>query len=526
MPRIIPLLLSLGAIVLSTAAAAADLKIALVGDSTVCRYPDGSRQRGWGELLPEFLSPGVTVLNEAKAGASTKTFPAERWQRVIAARPDFVLIQFGHNDSHAKDKPESTDAATDFRDNLRRYVAEARAARIEPILVTPVHRRTFRFNHELTGELLPYAEAIKAVGAELSVPVIDLHELSGRLYLSLGEAGSDAFTMNQPDNADRPGKGDRTHFTEHGAREMARLVAHALKGLAPKLDTAMLPDAVNPAPPVPSPVFDTAQPDDQPVEKAVVSTEKPRNTLPTLWIIGDSTVRTTTNGMMGWGDAVGPFFDPAKINLVNRAVGGRSTRTFLTEGRWDKVLAQLRPGDVVLMQFGHNDASPVDEKPPVTPATRCRGTLRGNGDETADVFNILTNQPETVHSYGWYLRRFITTARDKGAVPIVCSPVPRKIWIDNGKTVQRSDDSWALWARQAAEQAGARFIDLNDIIAREYERIGSAAVEPLFADKATHTSPSGATVNARAMVSGLNTLADNPLAFALSPGGLAVSPKL
>jgi lysophospholipase L1-like esterase len=85
-----------------------------------------------------------------------------------------------------------------------------------------------------TAELKPYADAMKAVAAELSVPVIDLYELSGSLYQQLGEEGSTAFTMNQADNADRPGQGDRTHFTEHGAREMARLVAAELAGQIPK----------------------------------------------------------------------------------------------------------------------------------------------------------------------------------------------------------------------------------------------------------------------------------------------------
>lgn len=232
--RILPLLLSLCVMMVPTISAA-EPKVALVGDSTVCVYPKESRQRGWGESLPEFLTADAVVINEAKPGASTKNFPAERWDRVRAAKPDFILIQFGHNDSHAKGRPESTDAATDYRDNLRRYVREARATGARPILVTPVHRRTFLPDGTLTTELKPYADAMKAVAAELSVPVIDLHELSGELYRRLGEDGSTAFTINHTDSADRPGKLDRTHFTAHGAREMARLVATGLRGIEPRL---------------------------------------------------------------------------------------------------------------------------------------------------------------------------------------------------------------------------------------------------------------------------------------------------
>ena len=70
------------------------------------------------------------------------------------------------------------------------------------------------------------------------------------------------------------------------------------------------------------------------------------------------------------------YFDAAKINVVNRAVGGLSSRTYLTQGDWDRVLAMLKPGDFVMMQFGHNDGGPLDD------AARARGTLKGTGEET------------------------------------------------------------------------------------------------------------------------------------------------
>lgn len=258
--------------------------------------------------------------------------------------------------------------------------------------------------------------------------------------------------------------------------------------------------------------------DDQPVEKDAGGQTKTNTSLPTFWIIGDSTVKVGSKGQRGWGDELGPFFDPKKINLVNRAIGGRSSRTFLTDGRWDTILKELRRGDVVIMQFGHNDASPINEEPPVNKSTRARGVIRDNSDNTVDVVNILTGKPETVHSYGWYLRHFVTTAREKGATAIICSPIPRKSWDKDGK-INRTTDSWSLWAKQAAEQSGAQFIDLNEIIARAYERIGQAAVEPLFGDKGTHTSPAGAAFNAKAVVSGLNGLTPNALAFGLSEEG-------
>lgn len=271
----------------------------------------------------------------------------------------------------------------------------------------------------------------------------------------------------------------------------------------------------------------TGELDEQPVESSLTTArvEMPGSSLPTLWIMGDSTVKVGTPGQRGWGEEIPAFFDPTKIRVLNHAIGGRSSRTFLTEGRWDAITGQLRPGDFVLIQFGHNDSSPINEDPPINASTRARGTLRGNGDESVFVEqNILTGKPETVHTYGWYLRRYITDAVSKGATPIVCSPIPRKSWSPEGK-VNRASSGYGLWARQAAEQAGALFIDLNEIIARGYEALGPSEVDHHFADKATHTTPLGATFNARSVVAGLQALpAGNPLADYLSPAGAAIAP--
>lgn len=264
--------------------------------------------------------------------------------------------------------------------------------------------------------------------------------------------------------------------------------------------------------------------DDQPVETEIPATPHSTPTdLPTCWIIGDSTVKVGTPGQRGWGDEITPFFNTTKIRVLNRAIGGRSSRTFLSEGRWDAILKELKPGDFVIMQFGHNDASPINEDPPIQPTTRSRGVIRNNSDEAVDIVNVLTGKAETVRSYGWYLRHFANSSLQRGAMPVICSPIPRKQWDAQGK-IARTTHSWSLWARQAASQTGAAFIDLNEIIATAYERIGPAAVEPLFADRGTHTSKTGAAFNARAVVSGLRALPNDPFHFAWSDLGHAVPP--
>ena len=225
--------------------------------------------------------------------------------------------------------------------------------------------------------------------------------------------------------------------------------------------------------------------------------------LPTLFIIGDSTVRNHTKGLMGWGDPITSHFDTSKINVVNRALGGRSSRTFLTEGLWDKTLAEMKAGDFVLMQFGHNDGGSL--------AASYRASIKGNGDETQEVTDAKTGKKKVVHTYGWYMRRYISDAKAKGATPIALSPVPRNIWKDP-QTVARSSGDYGKWAQEAAKAENIPFIDLNDIIARHYEALGPDKVKAAyFPGDHTHTSPEGAELNAASVVEGLRALPRCPL---------------
>ena len=209
------------------------LCIVIIGDSTVCDYKEDHPCRGWGQFIHEYFKDTVRVSNHAASGRSSKTFIAEgRWQRALAEKPDFVLIQFGHNDSHGPARPEATDAATDYCDFLRRYIDEARAAGATPILVTPMHRRTFDADSKLTDILHPYADAMKAVAAEKKTPLIDLHTASGELFQKLGKDGC-------PELANAPT--DFTHFNEKGARMMADIVMKKLPRIAQRLAAELKP---------------------------------------------------------------------------------------------------------------------------------------------------------------------------------------------------------------------------------------------------------------------------------------------
>lgn len=230
----------------------------------------------------------------------------------------------------------------------------------------------------------------------------------------------------------------------------------------------------------------------------VVKANTPKQ-IPTLFIIGDSTVNNTGQGFRGWGNVLGEFFDLTKVKIENKARGGRSSRTFYTEGLWESVLAEIKKGDFILIQFGHNDGGPIDKE-------KARGSLKGTGDETKEIIVEATGKKETVHTYGWYLRKFISDAKSKGGIPIVLSPVPRNIWKD-GKVVRASAD-YGKWAEESARSENAVFIDLNEIIAEQYEKDGQEKVAGTYftAIDHTHTTPAGARLNAASVVAGLKKL--------------------
>ncbi|MEJ2883181.1 rhamnogalacturonan acetylesterase [Pedobacter sp. GR22-6] len=224
---------------------------------------------------------------------------------------------------------------------------------------------------------------------------------------------------------------------------------------------------------------------------------------PVFHIIGDSTVRNSNKETWGWGTPIAALFDSTRIQVENNAMAGRSTRTFLSEGRWDKVLQSLKPGDFLSMQFGHNDGSAPD-----TSKAGRRGVLKGTGEETK-VLTWPDGHVETVHTYGWYLRKFVREAKAKGAIPIIVSMIPRNQFKE-GK-VLRVADNFGKWAATVAKEEGAYFIDLNQIVADQYDQMGPEKVKSFFPGDHTHTNLEGAKFNAAAVVTGIRMLKDCPL---------------
>jgi lysophospholipase L1-like esterase len=216
---------------------------------------------------------------------------------------------------------------------------------------------------------------------------------------------------------------------------------------------------------------------------------------PTLYLIGDSTVNNPNPPQAGWGNVISAYFDTTRIKVRNNAKAGRSTRTFISEGRWKNTIEALKPGDFLVMQFGHNEGSVPD----TTKAGR-RGVLRGTGEETKSLV-WPDGHPETVNTYGFYLRKFIREAKAKGATPVVCSMIPRNEWKD-GKVIRASND-FGKWAQEVAQQEGVAFIDLNEITALKYDKLGPVEVKKFFPGDHTHTNQAGAIINAESVVDGI-----------------------
>ena len=249
--------------------------------------------------------------------------------------------------------------------------------------------------------------------------------------------------------------------------------------------------------------------------------------LPNFWLIGDSTMRNGSGGdgmnlnQWGWGAPLTFYFDPQKVNVVNRALGGTSARSFYNNN-WKKMVDLIRPGDVVIMQFGTNDGGVP---------TKSVGDLPGIGEEMQAITNR-AGQPETIHTYGWYLRQMIAETRAKQATPIVCSLIPRKVWDADGR-IKRTMDTFEGWAGQVARQQGVGFIDLNELIGRVYDKMSRAQVDLIYVPNPTPDKPRGETVhpgwegaviNAEVVVSGLKALADDPVAAYFSAKGRAIAP--
>jgi lysophospholipase L1-like esterase len=382
-------------------AAAAKPRIALVGDSTQ------TRNAGYGLGFCANLTDEVVCLNDAHGGASTKTYMADGfWAKALADKPDYMLIQFGHNDEEsAQHLPRETNLQTEYPVNLKRYVEEARAHGITPILVTPLTRRYYGADGKIHSDLLAHADAMKKVAAEEKTPLIDLQADSIAYLNTLTEAQGQALGLTKKDD-DGNTVPDKTHLNPAGSYIFGRMVAVDLGKAVPALAMYVRPTAAE-------------LPPDLARSIAILHGAPVR-----IVLAGDSTV----NNGGGWGPGFCALM-MANVECVNLARNGRSSKSYYDEGVWKDVLAEK--ADYILIQFGHND-------------------MPGKGPTRE------TN-PDT--TYAANMRRYIAEARAAGARPVIVTSLSRRNYKD-GKLVEDLT-AYAQAARRVAEEEQAPVIDLN-----------------------------------------------------------------
>lgn len=225
---------------------------------------------------------------------------------------------------------------------------------------------------------------------------------------------------------------------------------------------------------------------------------KRKNQKPVIFTIGDSTVKcgggNGEGGMWGWGSFFEQFFDTTRIVVENHALGGRSSRTYYTEGHWDKVLPAVGEGDYVIIDFGHNDGGPLN-------SGRARASLPGTGEESQIVVMERNGGKEEIFSFGHYLRLYIRQAKAKGAIVIITSITPANKWTEEGRII-RVNETYGKWSKEVAEQEGVFYVDLNEIAAQKLEAAGKEKTNGYFVD-GVHNTKDGAILNGESLIEGL-----------------------
>jgi lysophospholipase L1-like esterase len=376
------------------------LRIDLIGDSTQ------TNNAGYGRGFCANLTAKVDCVNMAKGGASTRTFREQGlWERSLQTKPDYMLIQFGHNDMESKDHNPRQTTMAEYETNLRKYVEEARTAGIKPVLVTPLTRRYFEADGKIHSDLTAHAETMKKVAAEMKVPVVDLQRDSIAHLDGIGEKAGDTLAITKKDE-DGKTIFDKTHLNWKGSYVFGRIVAVDMGKSVPELARYVRPEAAT-LPPEGIRAMKT-------IEGGPVK----------IVLVGDSTV----NAGGGWGKGFCAIMTP-NVTCKNEALNGRSSKSFIDEGAWKKALDDH--GDYYLIQFGHND-------------------MKGKGPERE-------TDPET--TYAANIRRYIQDARAIGAVPVVVTSLSRRNYKD-GVLVQDLKD-YSSAAKRVGMEENVTVIDLN-----------------------------------------------------------------
>lgn len=532
----------------------------LVGNSTMRTGTMGNGnngQWGWGYFEHEYFDENkITVENHALGGTSPRTFykSPELWARTLSGvrKGDYVFLELGHNDNGPIDeirarssyRPDGKLSITDdsviiynkvrkcqdtvytFGGYTRRFINEVRAKGAFPVLFTLTPRNAYEEDGKtIQRKLTDFTPAIFAIGKEMNVPVIDLNDISAKKLEQYGPWKTDYHFFL-----------DKIHSSAYGARMNAASAAEGLDACTDprlkELKSYLIKEKVHPDYEKKLLEWEPENYDRKGNVIAKTKTAEEKKQKVRIFLCGDSTGKnedSNPNGMWGWGSQAYTVFDESKCTFINCAKAGRSTRTFLNENRWEEVYRTLRPGDYVLIQFGHNDIGGIDKE-------KERGVI-ATANDTCHVYKSqASGKFEVVYSFGWYLKKMIQDCKEKGAVPVILSLTPRNEWHSgNGETKgtlypvtekkgrqyieRRSDNYVVAWDKQIASETGVEFVDIHNISADVLDcKCGKAKTPAKAKEKAnayfnhdhTHTSLLGARNNALSLAKGLR-LNNSPL---------------
>ena len=531
--------------------------IFLVGNSTMrtgTRGNGDNGQWGWGYYAHEYFDADkVTVENHALGGTSPRTFykSPELWQRTIAnlRKGDYVFLELGHNDNGPIDEIRARssyrpsgklsladdsiiiynkvrncqDTVYTFGGYTRRFINEVREKGAYPILFTLTPRNDYEADGKtIQRKLKDFTPAIFAIGKEMGVPVIDLNDISARKLEKYGRWKTNYHFYH-----------DKIHSSAFGARMNAESAVEGIMMFDEKsqqitdispllsLKSYILQNKVFPNYEEKLLAWEPANYDAKGnvIPKTKTAEEKKQKVR--IFLCGDSTGKNedkNPDGMWGWGSQAYTVFDEAKCTFINCAKAGRSTRTYILENRWEEVYRTLRPGDYVLIQFGHNDIGGIDKD-------KERGVIACAKD-TSHVYHLKSSGKNlVVYSFGWYLRKMIQDCKEKGAIPIVLSFTPRNEWHKgsgdvkgdfyrvkekkNRQYIERRNDNYIpQWCKQVADEQGAAFVDIHNISADFLDKhCGNKEKASLYYNHDhTHTSLLGARNNALSLSKGLKRI--------------------
>lgn len=502
----------------------------LVGNSTMRTGTLGNGnngQWGWGFYAHEYYDENkITVENHALGGTSPRTFYTMLWQSVLEAvkKGDYVFLELGHNDNGPIDsirarssyRPDGKlevkedsisiynkvtrkqETVYTFGGYMRRFINEIRAKGATPILFTLTPRNDYEADNpkRIQRKLSDFTPAIFAIGKETNTPVIDLNDISATKLEQYGPWKTNYHFYL-----------DKIHSSAYGARMNA---ASAAEGILASNDPQVaflkscLNDRVNP-------------------KRCDQNRQQGK---PMVFLCGDSTGKnedSNPDGMWGWGSQGYTVFDANKCVFQNQAKAGRSTRTYIDEGRWEEVYNSLQKGDVVLIQFGHNDIGGIKDG-------KERGVIASAKDSCAVYRMESSGIYQVIYSYGWYLKKMIRDTQEKGAIPVLLSLTPRNEWHEGnghsrgfiypvkektGKSyIERRNETYGSWCRTVARETGCEFVDIHNITANALDKMGPKKAASYFKNDHTHTSLKGAQLNAQSLAKGLRDI-QSPVAWLL-----------